>query len=284
MKKAFVLLPLLLPLAGCNLGMRIVDGEGEIVEATFELGAIDSVSLRHLLGSSGTETIPLPVSFFPGDEAKAVLKTHESLLKEFTHAENGASFSFEGKKNCAYRTKEFSLCFYGVSPKKLVGESVKIYDEGILGALEDVSLGNVGILFAKSIESESMSLSVHAASSFRADSIKTGSVEARIGEASTFYVDSLVSPVSTFAVSAASKAEMGGEGEKLTLEVSSASSFRGKDFILSEAKANISSASSAEIAAKSASGTVKDASSLVLYGSSSDSFSVDDSSSLSKKY
>ncbi len=263
--------------------MRIVDGKGEIVETTFDLGAVESVSLRHLLGSSGTETIPLAVSFFPGDEAKAVLKTHESLLKEFTHAENGQSFSFEGKKNCAYREKDFSLAFYGVSPKKLVGESVKIVDEGVLGALEDVSLGNVGILFAKSIESESMSLSVRDASSFRADSIKAGSVQASVEEASAFYVGSLVSPVSTFAVSAASKAEMGGEGEKLTLEVSSASSFRGKGFILGEAKASISAASSAEIAAKSASGTVKDASSLVLYGSSSDSFSVDDSSSLSKK-
>ena len=283
MKKALLGLALLLPLAGCETGIRVVSGEGQVVETTFLLGDISSVSVRYLLGSKGTETLPFSVSFYPGDEAKAVLRTQESLFEEFTHVQNGDSFSFEGKRNVAYKTEEFSLSFYGVSPSKIVGESVKILDEGALTALREVHLSNVGALFLSSTSSPSLSVSVENASSFQAESIEAGVLEAEVDDASSFYATSLTCPEASFQVEAASKVEIAGSRQILEVETKSASGFYGEGFPVSETRIEVASSSCAEVRAQKASGKVKSASSLTLFGCSSDSFEVDDSSSLTKK-
>ena len=283
MKKALLGLALLLPLAGCENGIRIVSGEGEVVETTYLLEDVSSVSVRYLLGSEGTETLPLSVSFYPGDEAKAVLRTQESLVEEFTHVQKGDSFSFEGKRNVAYKTEEFSLSFYGVSPSKIVGESVKILDEGALSALREVHLSNVGALFLSSTSSPSLSVKVENASSFQAEGVSTTVLEAEVRDASSFFIDSLACPDASFQIETASKANIAGLGNKLKVEARNASGFYGESFPVSEAKVEVSSSSCAEVRAQKASGTLKSASSLTLFGCSSDSFEVDDSSSLTKK-
>ena len=223
------------------------------------------------------------MSIYPGDEAKAVLRTQESLLEEFTHVQNGDRFSFEGKRNVAYKTEEFSLSFYGVSPSKIVGESVKILDEGALTALREVLLSNVGALFLSSTSSPSLSVSVENASSFQAESIEAGVLEAEVGDASSFFATSLACPEAQFQIEAASKAKIAGTGAKLEVEAKSVGSFYGESFPASEAKVEVASSSCAEVRAQKASGTLKSASSLTLYGCSSDSFEVDDFSSLTKK-
>ena len=283
MKKALLGLALLLPLAGCENGIRVVSGEGEVLETTFFLEDVSAVSVRYLLGSKGTETLPLSVSFYPGDEAKAVLRTQESLLEEFTHVQNGDSFSFEGKRNVAYKTEEFSLSFYGVSPSKLVGESVKILDEGALSALREVHLSNVGALFLSSTSSPSLSVKVENASSFQAEGVATTVLEAEVRDASSFFVDSLACPDASFRIEAASKANIAGLGNKLEVEARNASGFYGEGFPVSEARVEVASSSCVEVRAQKASGKVKSASSLTLFGCSSDSFEVDDSSSLTEK-
>ena len=283
MKKALLGLALLLPLAGCQSGIRVVSGEGEVVETTFFLEDVSAVSVRYLLGSKGNETLPLSVSFYPGDEAKAVLRTQESLLEEFAHVQNGDSFSFEGKRNVAYKTEEFSLSFYGVSPSKLVAESVKILDEGALSALREVHLSKVGALFLSSTSSPSLSVKVENASSFQAEGVATTVLEAEVRDASSFFVDSLACPDASFQIEAASKANIAGLGNKLEVEARNASGFYGEGFPVSEARIEVASSSCAEVRAQKASGTLKSASSLTLFGCSSDSFEVDDSSSLTKK-
>ena len=283
MKKALLGLALLLPLAGCESGIRVVSGEGGVVETTYLLEDVSSVSVRHLLGSKGNETLPLSVSFYPGDEAKAVLRTQESLLEEFTHVQKGDSFSFEGKRNVAYKTEEFSLSFYGVSPSKLVAESVKILDEGALSALREVHLSNVGALFLSSTSSPSLLVKAENASSFQAEGVATTVLEAEVRDASSIFIDSLACPDASFQIEAASKAKIAGLGNKLEVEARNASGFYGEGFPVSEAKVEVSSSSCAEVRAQKASGTLKSASSLTLFGCSSDSFEVDDSSSLTKK-
>lgn len=283
MKKALLGLALLLPLAGCETGIRVVSGEGEVIETTYLLEDVSAVSVRYLLGSKGTETLPLSVSFYPGDEAKAVLRTQESLLEEFTHVQNGDSFSFEGKRNVAYNTEEFSLSFYGVSPNKIVAESVKILDEGALSALREVRLSNVGALFLSSTSSPSLSVKVENASSFQAEGVATTVLEAEVRDASSFLIDSLACPDASFQIETASKANIAGLGNKLEVEASNASGFYGESFPVSEARIEVASSSCAEVRAQKASGTLKSASSLTLFGCSSDSFEVDDSSSLTKK-
>ncbi|MDD7618370.1 MAG: DUF2807 domain-containing protein [Bacillales bacterium] len=283
MKKALLGLALLLPLAGCETGIRIVSGEGEVVETTFFLEDVSAVSVRHLLGSKGNETLPLSVSFYPGDEAKAVLRTQESLFEEFTHVQKGDSFSLEGKQNVAYKTEEFSLSFYGVSPNKIVGESVKILDEGALTALREVHLSNVGALFLSSTSSPSLSVKVENASSFQAEGVATTVLEAEVRDASSFFVDSLACPDASFQIEAASKANIAGLGNKLKVEARNASGFYGEGFPVSETRIEVASSSGAEVRAQKASGKVKSASFLTLFGCSSDSFEVDDSSSLAKK-
>ena len=283
MKKALLGLALLLPLAGCETGIRVVSGEGEVVETTFFLEDVSSVSVRHLLGSKGNETLPLSVSFYPGDEAKAVLRTQESLLEEFTHVQKGDSFSFEGKRNVAYKTEEFSLSFYGVSPSKIVGESVKILDEGALSALREVHLSNVGALFLSSTSSPSLRVKAENASSFQAEGVATTVLEAEVRDASSIFVNSLACPDASFQIEAASKANIAGLGNKLKVEARNASGFYGEGFPVSEARIEVASSSCAEVRAQKASGTLKSASSLTLFGCSSDSFEVDDSSSLAKK-
>lgn len=283
MKKALLGLALLLPLAGCESGIRIVSGEGEVVETTFFLEDVSSVSMRYLLGSKGTETSPLSVSFYPGDEAKAVLRTQESLLEEFTHVQKGDSFSFEGKRNVAYKTEEFPLSFYGVSPSKLVTESVKILDEGALSALREVHLSNVGALFLSSTSSPSLRVKAENASSFQAEGVATTVLEAEVRDVSSIFIDSLACPDASFQIEAASKANIAGLGNKLEVEARNASGFYGEGFPVSETKVEVASSSCAEVRAQKASGKVKSASSLTLFGCSSDSFEVDDSSSLAKK-
>ena len=283
MKKALLGLALLLPLAGCESGIRVVSGEGEAVETTYLLEDVSSVSVRYLLGSKGNETLPLSVFFYPGDEAKAVLRTQESLLEEFTHVQNGDSFSFEGKRNVAYKTEEFSLSFYGVSPSKLVAESVKILDEGALSALREVHLSNVGALFLSSTSSPSLSVKVENVSSFQAEGVATTVLEAEVRDASSFFVDSLACPDASFQIEAESKANIAGLGNKLEVEARNASGFYGEGFPASEARIEVASSSCAKVRAQKASGTLKSASSLTLFGCSSDSFEVDDSSSLTKK-